>query len=121
MGLLDHLAVVEDERERCRLSCNAEVQVETLDHRIVQGQMRDIGLQSLYLYTDENSDDFLIYGEQVRVRVTMHRDGSDLSVEMEGNVGRMDEQGFVVRFDHSLKWWPVFTMFPESKRHACPN
>lgn len=121
MGLLDHLDVVEDERQRCRLSCTGEVQVETIDHRIVQGQMRDIGLQSLYLYTDENSDDFLIYGEQVRVKVTMRWDGSDLSVELNGIVGRMDEQGFVVRFDHALKWWPVFALFPESKLQEYPN
>jgi len=121
MGLLDDVVVVEDERKRCRLTCDAEVLVETIDHRIVQGRMRDIGMQSLYLYTDENSDDFLIYGEQVRVKVTMHREGSDLSVELNGIVGRMDDQGFVVRFDHSLKWWPVFTMFPEPKRHDYPN
>lgn len=121
MGPLDHLEVVEDERQRCRLNCKAEVQVETIDHRIVQGQMRDICLQSLYLYTDENSDDFLIYGEQVRVKITMRRGRSNLSVELDGIVGRMDEQGFVVRFDQSLKWLPVFVMFPEPKHQDYRN
>ena len=109
---LERVASYSEERQRLRLNCSANVQVETVDHRLVKGLLRDVGLHSLYLFTNEESDDYLIYGESVKVRVIMRRGDSTLTIELDGYVARMDEFGFVVKFAQSLKWWPVFTMFP---------
>lgn len=114
---LEHVVSVTDDRKRSRLACNATVQVATVDNRIIHGQLRDIGLHSLYLFTDNENDDFLIYGETVRVKVAMRRGESHLTVEIDGNIARMDDLGFVILFRQALRWWPVFTMFPSSENH----
>jgi hypothetical protein len=114
---LEQVVSCHDERQRSRLNCRAVVQIETIDHRRVKGHMRDIGLHSLYLFTDEDSDDFLIYGEPVSVKVTLRHANSSLSIELDGNIARMDDLGFAVKFAHALKWWPVFTMFPVTEDH----
>ena len=103
---------VKDQRQRLRVNCNARVLVETGDRRVIRGQLRDVGLQSLYLFLDSDSESFLIYGEKVKVKVTMLWDSSTLSMELDGNVTRIDYSGFVVQFSSSLRWWPVFIMFP---------
>lgn len=103
---------IKDERQRLRVNCNARVLVETGDRRVIRGRLRDVGLQSLYLFLDSDSEAFLIYGEKVQVKVTMQRDNSSLTIELDGNVTRMDDSGFVVQFSRSLRWWPVFIMFP---------
>lgn len=114
---LEHIVSVSDDRERLRLSSNAIVKVETVDRRIVQGQLRDIGMHSLYLFTSGENDEFLIHGEPVKVILKMRSGSSNLIIEVEGNIARMDECGFVVQFKDSLKWWPVFTMFPPTANH----
>lgn len=106
-----------DARQRSRVYCRADVQVETGDRRVARGQMRDVGLDSLYLLVDEKNETFLIEGEPVKVRIGMQRDGSNLTIELEGQVSRMDDDGFVVQFSRSLRWWPVFIIFPSRKEH----
>lgn len=105
-------AGVKDERQRLRVNCSARVHVETRDRRIIRGRLRDVGMESLYLFFDSDSEPFLIYGEKVNVKVTMQRDSSSLTIELDGNVARMDDSGFVVQFSRSLRWWPVFILFP---------
>ena len=114
---LEQAVEIEDERKRSRLNYSATVLVETVDKRCVTGTMRDIGLHSLYLFTEAGNDDFIISGEPVRVKVTMSRGSSNLTIELDGHIGRMDDEGFVIKFSHTLKWWPVFTMFPMFKSH----
>ncbi|WP_136805572.1 hypothetical protein [Desulfosediminicola flagellatus] len=114
---LEHVVAMSEDRERLRLNSNATVKVETVDRRVVEGQLRDIGMHSLYLFTHEENDDFLIHGEPVKVKVKMRSGSSNLIIEAEGNIARMDAFGFVVQFNDSLKWWPVFTMFPISEDH----
>lgn len=110
-------AVERDARQRLRVQCSAQVEVETGDRRVVKGRLRDVGLNSLYLFADESRDAFLIEGESVKVKVAMQRDNSTLTIELEGQVARMDDFGFVVQFARSLRWWPVFIMFPSRKDH----
>jgi len=108
---------VNDERQRLRVKCSARVLVETGDRRVVRGRLRDVGLQSLYLFWDSDADAFLIYGEKVKVKVTMQRDSSSLTIELDGHVARMDDSGFVVQFSRSLRWWPVFILFPNPQEN----
>lgn len=101
-----------DLRARLRLQCSAAIEIHTLDRRCVTGQMRDIVLHSLYCFTDEEIEDFLIHGEPVTVKANMRRGKSALGVGMYANIDRRDETGLALRFTHSLQWWPIFTMFP---------
>jgi hypothetical protein len=109
------VAAARDARQRLRVYCSADVEVVTGDRRMAKGQMRDVGLNSLYLLTDEANGTFLIEGEPVRARIAMQRDGSNLTIELDGRVSRMDDFGFVVQFSRSLRWWPVFIIFPNQK------
>ena len=117
MRIRKNVAVAEDARERLRVYCDAEVEVVTSDRRVVNGKMRDVGLNSLYLYIDETNQTFLIEGEPVMVKIGMQRDGSNLSIELDGCVSRMDDFGLVVQFSKSLRWWPIFIIFPNQKEH----
>lgn len=110
-------SVKNESRERLRVYCDADVKVATADKRLVKGKMRDVGLNSLYLYADDADNAFLIEGEPVRVKIAMTRDGSNLTIELEGRVARMDDNGFVVQFTQSMRWWPVFIIFPSKKDH----
>lgn len=114
---MEQASVIKEARQRLRVQCSAGVEVKAGDRRTVRGRMRDVGLQSLYLFTDEENDAFLIQGESVKVKVTMQRDDSTLTIEIDGRVARMDESGFVVQFSRSLRWWPVFIMFPGAREH----
>ncbi len=102
-----------DARERLRVKYTADVYLETQDHRTSKGQLRDIGLNSLYLIADTQDVDTLISGEEVNVKVTLQADGSSLTIELDGSIGRMDEAGFVIQFSNPLRWWPIFVMFPD--------
>lgn len=101
-----------DARQRLRVNCSAQVRVEADDRRVVTGRLRDVGLNSLYLFSDDGDGAFLLEGEKVKVKVAMQRDSSTLTIELEGTIARMDDSGFVVQFTKSLRWWPVFIMFP---------
>ncbi len=102
----------DDSRQRLRVGCNAQVQVQAGDGRTVTGRLRDVGLESLYLFTDKQTETFMIEGDSVQVKVTMQREGSTLTIETDGQIVRMDDTGFAVRFASTLRWWPVFIMFP---------
>jgi len=110
---LEQPETVREARRRLRVYCDAQVEVETGAGEVVKGRMRDVCLNSLYLFTDEGRDAFCLAGEVVRTKITIHRDDSALSVEQEGRVARMDDAGFVVQFIQPLRWWPVFVIFPD--------
>lgn len=114
---IEQAVVNNDARHRLRVRCSAKVLVETGDRRVVSGQMRDVGLHSLYLFANDTSKDILVHGENVKVKVAMERDNSTLTIEVDGHVVRMDDTGFVVQFERSLHWWPVFIIFPNQKAH----
>lgn len=108
-------AIEHDSRQRLRVYCDADVRVSTADKRLVKGKMRDVGLNSLYLYADDTENAFLIEGEPVQVTIGMRREGSKLSIDLDGSVARMDDGGFVVQFTKSMRWWPVFIIFPSQQ------
>ncbi len=101
-----------DPREHMRLRCDVQVVVETIDHRLITGRLRDIGINSLYLFTNQEDDNFLIEGEKVSVSVHMHRGENRLTIDMGATVVRLDATGFAVKFKDLLRWWPIFAMYP---------
>lgn len=106
---------LKEDRQHLRLHYNADVEVETLDRRFLTGKLRDIGLDSLYMFTRDRKDDFLVTGENVKVKVTMRRGQSKLTLDMDARIARLDENGLALKFNHFLKWWPIFVMFPPSE------
>lgn len=104
-----------DDRQHLRLHYNANVELETLDRRYLSGKLRDIGLDSLYMFTEDRKEDFLVSGEAVKVKVTMRRGKSKLTLDMDAKIARVDDAGLAVKFNHFLKWWPIFVMFPASE------
>lgn len=103
---------LQDDRRHLRLHYNAHVELETLDRRYISGKLRDIGLESLYMLTEDRKEDFLVSGEVVKVKVTMRRGKSKLTLDMDAKIVRMDDRGVAVKFNNYLKWWPIFVMFP---------
>lgn len=106
---------LKEDRQHLRLHYNADVEVETLDRRFLAGKLRDIGLDSLYMFTRDRKEDFLVDGENVKVKVTMRRGQSKLTLEIDARVARLDENGLALKFSHFLKWWPIFVMFPPTE------
>lgn len=106
---------IKDDRQHLRLHYNADVEIETLDRRYLSGRLRDIGLDSLYMFTKDRQENFLVQGENVKVKVTMRRGHSRLTIDMDARVARVDEKGLALKFSHFLKWWPIFVMFPASE------
>lgn len=104
-----------DDRQHIRLHYNAHVELETLDRKYLSGKLRDIGLNSLYMSTKDRKEDFLVTGEVVKVKVTMRRGKSKLTLDMAAKIVRMDEGGLAVKFDNILKWFPIFVMFPATE------
>lgn len=114
---INQVVSANDARQRLRVRCNAKVHVESGDRRTISGTLRDVCLNSLYLFANDSRDDFFILGENVKVKVIMERDNSTLTIALHGHVARMDDSGFAVRFSESLCWWPVFVIFPSQNEH----
>lgn len=104
-----------DFRTRLRLKRKAEVQIKSADNRLVTGTLRDISLDSLYVHIEGLGRDFYLLDEPVEAIIYLYRDGSGLTVEVDGTIVRTDEEGIAVKFDYHLKWWPIFTLVPETK------
>lgn len=107
---------VEDEsRNRLRLRAKADVQLKTADNRLVSGTLRDISLDSLYVHIEGLGRDLYLPEEPVEASIHLSREGSGLTVEVDGTIVRIDDHGIAVKFDYHLKWWPVFTLVPGTK------
>lgn len=108
----------QERRENMRIHRLADVEVETVDHRVIRGMLRDISLKSLYLNTDEGNSNFLIEGEQVKVRISMRDRTSVLAISVDAGIIRLDDSGFALIFAHSLKWWPIFVTLPGARARS---
>jgi hypothetical protein len=104
-------------RDRLRLYYSAPIETWGSDRKIISGRLRDIGIESLYLYAEGQETTDLIYGETVSVKIRMESGKSTLTIEFDACVERMDEEGFFLRFTQPLKWWPVFLIFSNPDCH----
>ncbi|WP_028578863.1 PilZ domain-containing protein [Desulfogranum japonicum] len=97
-----------EKRNRVRVDYSAQAKVSSATKGKLQGMIRDIGLESVYVYVDP----FLDFGEMVDIEVTLFGKSSKLSITAKGTVARIDQDGVAFRFVSPLEWWPVFTVFP---------
>ena len=91
------------------------MRIKSGDNRLVNGTLRDISLDSLYVEIDGLGKDDYLPEEPVEATIYLLRDGSGLTVEVDGTIVRTDEKGLAMKFDYLLKWWPVFTLVPGTK------
>jgi hypothetical protein len=105
-------ATSEGRRERLRLHYLAAAKVTTAKGVVVRGNLRDIGLDSLYIKIDKQQLVVLHPGEEVDVAIMVTRGASRLTIDTPGRIIREDDGGIAVMFSESLKWWPLFSLFP---------
>ena len=100
-----------DIRKRMRLDHNASVVVcgEGFGRR--EGSLRDISQVGAYIYLDQG-EPLVVSDGRVQVHIILSAATSKLSVEAEAQIVRRDEEGMAIRFQESLIWWTVFSMFP---------
>ena len=95
-------------RVRTRVNYSAHAFVQSELHGVVEGTVRDIAIDAMYLHIEPVFD----IGEKVKVEVVLFGDDSELTVKVSAVVVRKDQGGVAMRFSHPLDWWPVFTFFP---------
>lgn len=101
-----------DLRNCLRLRRRARVEIRAAEDRVLEGELRDISLESLYMYIEGLSGDFILLDEPVELTIFLQKEGCKLTISVEGTIVRTDQAGVAVKFDYHLKWWPVFTLLP---------
>lgn len=98
-------------RKRIRIQYMAAVELSTAEGRRIRGNLRDIGIDSIYVKTEQDVFELVDLAE-VDIVMTITRGGSSLTIRTQGQVIRSDSEGCAVQFLEPLKWWPVFSHFP---------
>ncbi len=97
-----------EDRHRLRLEYTADAVVES-DHRgSLCGTVRDVGMDSIYIYMDL----FFELEEEVRLHITIYGKESRLSITANAVVVRVDQDGLALQFTKPLEWWPIFSFYP---------
>lgn len=106
--------VAEGRRKRLRLRYLAAAKITTAKGKILHGNLRDIGIDSLYIKIDKELEKaFDVYVEEsVDVALIVMQGVSRLTIETEGKITRKDIDGVAISFTDPLKWWPIFSFFP---------
>ena len=94
-------------RVRARMRYAAHVLVRSRTAGTVKGTVRDISIDSVYLYLEH----WLEIGEKVNMEIILLGEDSQLSIKVAGKVVRVDAEGVALRFLKPLEWWPVFSIF----------
>ena len=99
--------VIED-RVNERVKYAAHALVKSTTKGIKRGRVRDIALESMYLYIDP----VFKKGERLNVEIIMLGENSELSIRVPAKVIRVDDKGVALSFLSPLEWWPLFSIFP---------
>jgi hypothetical protein len=97
-----------DARVRARMRYAAHILVRSSQTGTVKGTVRDISIDSVYLYLEHR----LKIGEKVNMEIILLGEDSQLSIKVSGRVVRLDAEGAALCFLKPLEWWPVFSVFP---------
>ncbi len=101
-----------DKRILTRVEYSAHAIVRTTKiKKTIKAFVRDVSLESMYLYCDVKP----VIGEIVHSEITLLGTDSELIIKVSGTVKRSDAQGVVISFFKPLEWWPIFTYFPLKK------
>ena len=95
-------------RTRTRVKYSAHVLAKTRDRDALKGTVRDIALDTIYLYIVPA----FAVDEEVSLEIVLLGADSQLSIKVKANVIRKDHDGIALRFTKPLEWWPIFTFFP---------
>ncbi|MCF8056835.1 MAG: hypothetical protein K9K37_09370 [Desulfocapsa sp.] len=95
-------------RARTRVKYSAHVLAKTKNREALKGTVRDIALDSTYLYIVPA----FAVGEEVSLEIVLLGAESQLSIKVNAQVIRKDHDGIALRFTTPLEWWPIFTFFP---------
>lgn len=95
-------------RARTRVKYSAHVLAKTNDRETLKGTVRDIALDTIYLYIVPA----FAVGEEVNLEIVLLGADSQLRIKVAANVIRKDHDGIALRFTQPLEWWPIFTFFP---------
>lgn len=106
----------EGRRDRIRLQYLAAAKLTKVNGSVVHGNLRDIGIDSLFIKIDGGQSTKLSIEEAVEVTITVTQGQSCLTINTPGKVLRLDEDGVAVTFTEPLKWWPVFSLFPVNEQ-----
>ena len=104
-----------DRRARMRLHHSAAVEITAKDRDVILGNLRDIAIESIYVFSDSSRLKTLESGENVDVNISVEKNGSCLTIRSSGYVVRSERNGVAIRFVSPLKWWPVFCFFPSTE------
>lgn len=97
-----------EQRTRARLSYTADVVVESKERGTLHGIVRDVGMESIYVYMDP----FFEPGDKVQLNIIIDGAESRLSIAAAATVVRVDNDGMALKFAKPIEWWPVFSLFP---------
>ena len=95
-------------RSRTRVSYSAHALVKSADKGTIGGTVRDIALETIYLYILP----VFAIDEIVNLKIILLGADSQLTIKVAAKVIRKDENGVALRFAKPLEWWPIFTFFP---------
>ncbi|WP_457575588.1 hypothetical protein [Desulfomarina sp.] len=101
-----------DRRERMRFHYLAAVEITVKSGEVLNGNLRDIAIESIYVSSNSPVLKTLEPGESVDVDIAVEENGSRLTICSPGYVARRENNGVAIRFVSPLKWWPVFCFFP---------
>lgn len=102
------------ERERVRINYLAAVEITAPDGSVRRGNLRDIGLESLFVKIEGSSKvpHLPTPDTLVNVTITVNQGESYLTIGTRGRILRTDNDGVAIIFSEPLRWWPVFSVFP---------
>jgi len=104
--------IKESRRERLRLRYLAAAKITTSGGNVVRGNIRDIGIESVFIKIDGAFKAILQPGLSVDVEIIVNQGASRLTISTSGKIIRQDDDGVAAFFTEPLKWWPIFSLFP---------
>lgn len=97
----------QEKRIQTRTNYAAHALVNSGSGKTLKGVIRDISMDSIYLYIEPEFE----VGLPVMVEIILFGTNSQLTVKMLARVERMDQDGVAMSFMTPLEWWPIFTYF----------
>lgn len=103
-------------RERVRINYLASVEITSGDGSVRRGNLRDIGQESLFVKIDRSKKavQMPLPDSVVDVSITVNQGDSRLTIGSPGKILRTDKDGVAIIFSEPLKWWPIFSVFPQN-------
>lgn len=101
-----------NKRERLRLNYLAAAIITTSKGEVVRGNLRDIGIESLYIKIEKKGRGTIALKDSVDVDIIVTQGVSRLTIATPGKIIRVDDEGVAILFTEPLKWWPIFSLFP---------